>query len=104
MAKVRVALAGVGNCASALVQGVYFYAENGCDEIPGLLYYDFGGYRPGDIEFVAAFDVDGRKVGKDLADAIFEKPNNTRVFHKPPKTGVVVQRAPSIITEYGMEC
>ena len=79
MAKVRVALAGVGNCASALVQGVYFYAEAGCGKVPGLLHSDFGGYRPGDIEFVAAFDVDGRKVGKDLADAIFESPT-TRGF------------------------
>ena len=96
MAKIRVALAGVGNCASALVQGVYFYAEAGCGKVPGLLHYDFGGYMPGDIEFVAAFDVDGRKVGKDLADAIFQKPNNTRVFYKPPRTGVVVQRAPTL--------
>lgn len=96
MAKIRVAIAGVGNCASAFVQGVYFYAGKRPEEASGLLYYDFGGYKPGDIEFVAAFDVDNRKVGKDLADAIFEKPNNTRVFCKPPKTGVVVQRGPTL--------
>jgi len=92
---VNVAIAGVGNCASALIQGVHFYKDAIEDEvIPGLLHVRFGGYRPSDIRFVAAFDVDSRKVGKDLSEAIFAKPNNTRIFAGPPETGVRVMRGP----------
>src|SRR5881296_1055933 len=91
--KVRVAIIGVGNCASSLVQGVYYYrnAKPG-DQIPGIMHVDLGGYHLADIEFVAAFDVDKNKVGKDLADAIYAKPNNTYRFADVPKTGVKVSR------------
>jgi myo-inositol-1-phosphate synthase len=92
MGRIRVAIAGVGNCASALVQGVYFYREK--DDSIGLAHPEVGGYRPGDIEFVAAFDVSRRKVGKDLGEAIFEKPNNTIRFQEVPRTGVTVKRGP----------
>jgi len=91
--KVRVAIIGVGNCASSLVQGVHYYrdAKPG-DDIPGIMHVDIGGYHLRDIEFVAAFDVDKNKVGKDLADAIYTKPNNTYRFADVPKTGVKVSR------------
>jgi len=91
--KIRVAIIGVGNCASSLVQGVYYYrnAKPG-DQIPGIMHVDIGGYHLNDIEFVAAFDVDKNKVGKDIADAIYAKPNNTYRFADVPKTGVKVDR------------
>src|ERR1700687_2369679 len=91
--KGRVAIIGVGNCASSLVQGVHYYrdAKPG-DDIPGIMHVDIGGYHLRDIEFVAAFDVDKNKVGKDLADAIYAKPNNTYRFADVPKTGVKVSR------------
>ncbi|MBS1263482.1 MAG: hypothetical protein MAG715_00664 [Methanonatronarchaeales archaeon] len=89
---IRVALAGVGNCASSLVQGVEFYGE--CGDAPGLIHADFGGYGIGDIEFVAAFDVDARKVGRDLSEAVFEEPNCTTRFSDVPETGVEVRLAP----------
>ncbi|HET8772588.1 MAG TPA: inositol-3-phosphate synthase [Thermoanaerobaculia bacterium] len=91
--KVRVAIIGVGNCASSLVQGVHYYrdAKPG-DDIPGIMHVDLGGYHLRDIEFVAAFDVDKNKVGKDLADAIYAKPNNTYRFADVPRTGVKVSR------------
>jgi myo-inositol-1-phosphate synthase len=95
--KIKVAIAGVGNCASSLVQGVYYYKNvGGSDEpVPGLMHNVFGGYRVSDIEFVAAFDVDKRKVGKDLSQAIFAPPNCTKIFCKDiPKQNVVVQKAP----------
>lgn len=92
MKKIRVAIAGVGNCASALVQGVYYYRESG--NSVGLTHPDVGGYGPEDIEFVAAFDVSKRKVGKDLSEAIFEKPNNTIRFQEVPKIGVTVKKGP----------
>jgi myo-inositol-1-phosphate synthase len=92
---INVAIAGVGNCASAVIQGVHFYKEAPENEIvPGLLHVKFGGYHPSDIKFVAAFDVDSRKVGKDLSKAIFSKPNNTRIFARPPSAGVIVLRGP----------
>ncbi|HEY0781496.1 MAG TPA: inositol-3-phosphate synthase [Thermoanaerobaculia bacterium] len=89
----RVAIIGVGNCASSLVQGVHYYrnAKPG-DSIPGLMHVDLGGYHLRDVEFVAAFDVDRNKVGKDLADAIYAAPNNTYRFADVPKTGVKVSR------------
>src|ERR671938_1998262 len=91
--KIRVAIIGVGNCASSLVQGVHYYrnAKPG-DKIPGIMHVDLGGYHLGDLEFVAAFDVDKNKVGKDLADAIYAKPNNTHRFADVLKTGVKVSR------------
>ncbi|RLI25021.1 inositol-3-phosphate synthase, partial [Candidatus Bathyarchaeota archaeon] len=74
--KIRVAIAGVGNCASALVQGVYYYRNaREDDRVPGIMHVDFGGYHIGDIEFVAAFDVNKLKIGKDLSEAIFAEPN-----------------------------
>jgi myo-inositol-1-phosphate synthase len=90
--KVRVALAGVGNCASALVQGVEYYSRRNAQEAVGLLSYDLGGIRPGDIEFVAAFDVDDRKVGRDLSEAIFSGLNNTPKFCDVPSLGVKVKK------------
>jgi len=93
MGKVRVAIIGVGNCASSLVQGVEYYKKAKDDDfIPGLMHVNLGGYHIRDVEFSAAIDIDKNKVGKDLADAIFTKPNNTFVFSKVPKTGVKVQR------------
>jgi len=91
--KIRVAIIGVGNCASSLVQGVHYYRNAKAGErIPGIMHVDLGGYHLRDIEFVAAFDVDKNKVGKDLADAIYAKPNNTYRFADVPKTGVKVSR------------
>src|SRR5712691_10658027 len=91
--RIRVAIIGVGNCASSLVQGVHYYrnAKPG-DKIPGLMHVDLGGYHLRDVEFVAAFDVDRNKVGKDLADAIYAAPNNTYRFADVPKSGVKVSR------------
>lgn len=93
MAKIRVAIIGVGNCASSLVQGVYFYKDAPEDEfVPGLMHVRLGGYHIGDIEFSAAFDIDQNKVGKDLSEAIFTSPNNTYKFCDVPHTGVPVSR------------
>jgi len=77
--KIKVALVGIGNCASSLVQGVSFYSKSENESV-GLMHPDFAGYNISDIEFVAAFDVDKRKIGKDLAKAIFQKPNCTKKF------------------------
>lgn len=93
MGKINVAIIGVGNCASSLVQGVHYYrntAEN--DFVPGLMHVKLGGYHISDINFVAAFDIDKNKVGKDLAEAIFTQPNNTFKFCDVPPSGVVVDR------------
>src|ERR1700730_5567289 len=90
---VRVAIVGVGNCASALVQGVHKYRDASPDEfVPGLMHVDLGGYHVRDIQFVAAFDVDARKVGHDLAQAIYAEPNNTVHFADVPAAGVIVSR------------
>jgi myo-inositol-1-phosphate synthase len=91
--KIRVAIVGVGNCASSLIQGRYYY-ENAAetDFVPGLMHVNLGGYHVRDIEFVAAFDIDKNKVGKDLSEAIYQKPNNTIVFQKVPHLGVKVER------------
>jgi len=91
--KIRVAIVGVGNCASSLVQGRYYYqdARDG-DFVPGLMHVNLGGYRIRDIEFVAAFDIDKEKVGKDLSEAIFSGQNNTFKFADVPHTGVTVDR------------
>jgi myo-inositol-1-phosphate synthase len=90
---VRVAIIGVGNCASSLVQGVHFYNQAAEDEfIPGLMHNNLGGYRVRDIEFSAAFDVVDTKVGLDLSEAIFAYPNNTIRFAEVPSLNVPVQR------------
>src|SRR4051812_6357189 len=94
---VRVAIAGVGNCANSLVQGVTFYADAGEGErIPGLMHNRLGPHAVGDIEFVAAFDVDAVKVEVDLADAIWAGQNNTFRFAEVAASGVVVQRGPTL--------
>mgnify|MGYP001222888374 CR=1 FL=1 len=93
MGKVNVAIIGVGNCASSLVQGVYYYKRAKDTEIvPGLMHVNLGGYHISDINFVAAFDIDKNKVGKDIAQAIFTPPNNTFKFCEVPTTGIKVQR------------
>jgi len=92
---VKVAIIGVGNCASALVQGTRYYRDaKEKDQVPGLLHVKMGDYHVRDVEFVAAFDVDSRKVGKDLSQAIFSEPNNTRKFSDVEKTGVKVMKGP----------
>jgi myo-inositol-1-phosphate synthase len=92
--KVRVAIVGVGNCASAFVQGVHYYKDaDPAERVPGLMHVDLGGYHVGDIEFTAAFDIDAKKVGKDLGEAIWAGENNTMKFAKVPrKLGVPVHR------------
>lgn len=93
---IRVAIAGVGNCASSLVQGVEYYKDTKDeDKIPGLMHNNFGGYRVRDIEFVTAFDVDADKVGKDLSEAIGASQNNTIKFADVPNLGVEVLRGPT---------
>ncbi len=91
--KVRVAIVGVGNCASSLVQGVHYYRNADPDKsVPGLMHVNLGGYHISDIEFVAAFDINKTKVGKDLSEAIFAYPNNTYKFTDVPNLDVKVQR------------
>jgi myo-inositol-1-phosphate synthase len=89
---INIAIVGVGNCASSLVQGLAHYQNGGANDQIGLMHWDLGGYRPKDIRIVAAWDVDRRKVGKDVAGAIFEKPNCTAVFcDHVPESGVTVE-------------
>jgi myo-inositol-1-phosphate synthase len=97
MGSVRVAIVGVGNCASSLVQGVEYYkdADPG-SRVPGLMHVQFGPYHVRDVEFVAAFDVDAKKVGQDLADAIGASENNTIKICDVPPTGITVQRGPTL--------
>ncbi len=91
--KVRVAIVGVGNCASSFVQGVQFYeGADPAEQVPGLMHVDLGGYHVRDIEFTAAFDIDADKVGKDLSEAIFAGQNNTMKFSQVPNLGVKVHR------------
>ncbi|MDD5509916.1 MAG: inositol-3-phosphate synthase [Dehalococcoidales bacterium] len=93
MGNINVAIIGVGNCASSLVQGVHYYKKAKENEfVPGLMHVNLGGYRISDINFVAAFDINKLKVGKDLAEAIFAPPNNTFKFTDVPATGVKVNR------------
>jgi len=97
MSKIRVAVAGVGNCASALVQGVNYYAKSESEEQAlGLRHLFLAGYHPRDIGFVCAFDIDARKVGKDLSKAIFAQPNNTLKLANMPTLGVQVLRGPTL--------
>src|SRR5690606_30438017 len=96
MSKIRLAIAGVGNCASSLVQGIHYYRDaDPADSVPGLMHVDLGGYHIRDIEVVAAFDVDADKVGVDVAKAIFAAPNNTIRFSDVPDLGVTVLRGPT---------
>jgi len=93
MGSIRVAIVGVGNCASSLVQGVHYYRDASLDQtVPGLMHVQFGDYHVRDVEFVAAFDVDAKKVGQDLAEAIAASENNTIRICDVPPTGVVLQR------------
>jgi myo-inositol-1-phosphate synthase len=97
MSPIRVAIAGVGNCASSLVQGVYFYRDAApTSTVPGLMHVQFGPYHISDIEFVAAFDVDAEKVGRDLSEAINSSQNNTIAIAEVPPSGVSVQRGPTL--------
>ena len=92
MEKIKIAIVGIGNCACSLIQGICYYNDKSEKEAIGLMHWDIGGYKPYDIEVVAAFDIDKRKVGKDVADAIFALPNCTTVFYKDvPKTGTIVR-------------
>jgi myo-inositol-1-phosphate synthase len=93
MSEVRIAIVGLGNCASSLVQGLEYYKDADPDEsVPGLMHVELGGYHIRDIRVVAAFDVDAKKVGTDVAEAIFTEPNNTIRFSDVPPIGVTVQR------------
>jgi myo-inositol-1-phosphate synthase len=97
MKNIRVAIAGVGNCASSLIQGVTYYKDaKAGDDVPGLMHVVLGGYHVADLEFVAAFDVDASKVGNDLGKAIDGGQNNTIKFATVPSLGVTVQRGPTL--------
>ncbi|MBU4442330.1 MAG: inositol-3-phosphate synthase [Actinobacteria bacterium] len=97
MPDIKVAIVGVGNCASSLVQGIEYYkdAREG-DSIPGIMHVNVGDYHISDVKFVAAFDVDSNKVGKDLGEAIYSEPNNTIEFAKVPPLGIEVLRGPTL--------
>jgi myo-inositol-1-phosphate synthase len=97
MGSVRVAIVGVGNCAASLVQGVEYYKDaDPADRVPGLMHVQFGPYHVRDVEFVAAFDVDAKKVGRDLSEAIGSSENNTIKIADVPPLGVIVQRGPTL--------
>ncbi|MBW1998040.1 MAG: inositol-3-phosphate synthase [Deltaproteobacteria bacterium] len=92
MGKIKIAIVGLGNCASSLIQGTHYYRDKRPEDAIGLMHWEIGGYTPGDIEVVAAFDIDKRKVGKDVSEAIFAPPNCATVFCADiPPSGVVVQ-------------
>lgn len=93
--KIKIAIAGVGNCASAIIQGGKYYTQNTHDTI-GLTAFNIGGYEPGDIEVVAAFDVADTKVGKDVSEAIYARPNNTITVAEVPHMGITVQKGPTL--------
>src|SRR5215469_1717899 len=106
MGKVRIAIVGVGNCASSLVQGLEYYKDAADDtRVPGLMHVLFGPYHVRDVQVVAAFDVDAKKVGVDLAEAIRASENNTIKITEVPPTGVTVQRGPTLdgLGEYYQE-
>jgi len=90
--KIKIAIVGIGNCASSLLQGIQYYRTKTAETSIGLMHWDIGGYKPSDIEIVAAFDIDERKVGKDVNEAIFSLPNNTATFYKDmPSSGIKVK-------------
>jgi len=92
MSKIKIAIAGIGNCASSLVQGIHYYKDKNPKDVIGLMHWEIGGYAPGDIKVVAAFDIDRRKVGVDVNDAVFAEPNCTKVFCPDlPQAGVTVR-------------
>lgn len=92
MDQIRIGIVGVGNCASSLIQGIHFYRGKNRREAVGLMHWEIGGYRPGDIEVVVAFDIDRRKVGRDVSQAIFMPPNCTTVFNPDvPTSGILVR-------------
>ncbi len=91
MRKIKIAIVGVGNCARSLIQGIHYYQNKNSQDATGLMHWNIGRYKPSDIEVVAAFDIDRRKVNRDVNKAIFEKPNCTAVFHNDiPNSGVIV--------------
>jgi myo-inositol-1-phosphate synthase len=93
MSRIKIAVAGVGNCFSSLWQGINYYRKKSYDDAIGLMHWDLGGYKPGDIEIAAAFDIDKRKVGRDVSDAVFALPNCTTVFcQEIPPSGVTVNK------------
>lgn len=95
MNKIRVAIAGIGNCASSLIQGIEYYGSRATENLAGLMHPDIGGWGPGDLEIVAAFDIDRRKVGTPVEQAIFAKPNRAMVFQESlPASGITVQMGP----------
>ncbi len=97
MSKVKVAIVGLGNCANSLIQGVEYYKNADVnEEVPGLMHVQLGDYHIKDIEFVAAFDVDGKKVGLDLADAMWASENNTIKFAEVKPLGVKVSRGKTL--------
>ncbi len=92
MHDIKIGIVGVGNCASSLVQGIHYYRHKDSEDAIGLMHWDIGGYKPGDIEVVSAFDIDKRKVGRDVAEAIFAHPNCTTVYYKDvPTIGTTVR-------------
>jgi len=94
---IRVAIAGLGNCASSLIQGVEYYRDaDPAQKVPGLMHVQFGDYHVSDLQFVAAFDVDGKKVGQDISEAIYVSENNTLKLADVPPMGVTVQRGPTL--------
>ena len=104
--KIKIAIVGVGNCASSLVQGLEYYKNiSDTEKVVGLMHTVLGGYKISDIQVVAAFDINETKVGKDLAEAIYAFPNNTKIFAKVPPTGIIVQNTPEMdgIGEYVKE-
>ena len=100
MEKIKVAIIGMGNCASSLIQGIHYYQNKDANNANGLIHWDIGGYLPSDINVVAAFDVDKRKVGKDVSEAIFEHPNCTKVFCKDIPSYDVTVRMGKILDGY----
>lgn len=94
MGKIKLAVAGLGNCASSLIQGFQYYRNARDGDVPGLMHANMGGYRLSDIQLVAAFDIDKRKVGQDVSKAVFSEPNCTTKFSEVAKTGVTVQKGP----------
>lgn len=97
MAEIKIAIAGIGNCASSLIQGIHYYKniDNNAVLVPGLMHNVLGNYKVSDIKIVAAFDIDARKIGKDLSEAIFALPNNTKVFcNEVPRMNVIVKKGP----------